>query len=74
MIQTIITDNSGKKETFASENKFEAIVIGMRAAFRLLKGSKDLELWMDKSPQIFNLLWNQKFVSFANLISIELNA
>jgi hypothetical protein len=72
MIQTVVTDNNGKQETFASENKFEAVVIGMRAAFKHIKSQKDLETWMEKSPMIFNLLWSHGSVALATFVAIEL--
>lgn len=31
------------KESFLAENKFEAVVIGIRALFRILEGSKFLQ-------------------------------
>ena len=66
--ETNIDIDGKEKETFLSENKFEAVIIGIRALFRILTLSNSVET-IELVSTVFNELWEHGVVQlkFGNI-------
>ena len=64
--RTTVEVTGKEKESFLSDNKLEAIIIGVRALVRILKNSDRLDKEdMEYFPAIFHDLWKNGQCLFA---------